>query len=149
MYWTQPFRTGINFAMAQSGARLLISTFEEGPLMLELDQQRPGARVLWKGHGKSEIDTDKLHASISTPIIDGDYIYGICSYGQLRALDARTGERLWESRAVTVERTRWVSAHAISRNAWPCSCVSAIASTPRCNACCSISICWRSMTGRS
>ena len=112
-YWTQPFRTGINFAMAQSGARLLISTFEEGPMMLELDQQRPAARAVWRGHGKSEIDTDKLHSSLSPPIIDGDYIYGICSYGQLRALDARTGERLWESRAVTVERTRWVSAQMV------------------------------------
>lgn len=112
-YWTQPFRSGINFAMAHSGARLLISTFQEGPLMLELDQHRPGARVLWKGHGTSEIDSDKLHASISTPIIDGDYIFGICSYGQLRALDARTGERIWESRAVTVERTRWVSAQLV------------------------------------
>ncbi|HEV8319928.1 MAG TPA: PQQ-binding-like beta-propeller repeat protein [Vicinamibacterales bacterium] len=112
-YWTQPFRTGINFAMAHSGARLLISTFEEGPMMLELDQQRPGARAVWRGHGKSEIDTDKLHSSLSPPIIDGDYIYGVCSYGQLRALDARTGERIWESRAVTVERTRWVSAQMV------------------------------------
>ena len=81
--------------------------------MLELDQQKPGARVLWKGNGTSEIDTDKLHASISTPIIDGDYIYGICSYGQLRALDARTGERIWESQAATVERVRWASAQMV------------------------------------
>jgi outer membrane protein assembly factor BamB len=114
-YWTQPYRSrsAINFAMAQSGARLLMSTFEEGSLMLELDQERPGARVLWKGHGTSEIDTDKLHSSISTPIIDGDYIYGICSYGQLRALDARTGERIWESRAATVERVRWASGQLV------------------------------------
>jgi outer membrane protein assembly factor BamB len=112
-HWTQPFRSGIHFAMAQSGARLLVSTFQEGPLMLELDQQRPAARVLWKGHGTSEIDTDKLHSSLSTPIIDGDHVYGVCSYGQLRALDARTGERIWESREATVERTRWVSAQLV------------------------------------
>jgi outer membrane protein assembly factor BamB len=113
MYWTQPFRTGINFAMTHRGARLLLSTFEEGPLMLELDTERPAARVLWKGTGMSEIDTDKLHSSISTPIIDGDYVYGICSYGQLRALDARTGERLWETQAATVERARWTSAQLV------------------------------------
>ena len=115
IYWTQPFRSrnAINFAMAHSGARLLMSTFEDGPLMLELDQQRPGARVLWKGQSASEIDTDKLHSSLSTPIIDGDYIYGICSYGQLRALDARTGERIWESQAATVERARWTSAQLV------------------------------------
>jgi outer membrane protein assembly factor BamB len=81
--------------------------------MLELDTERPAARVLWKGTGMSEIDTDKLHSSISTPIIDGDYVYGICSYGQLRALDARTGERLWETQAATVERARWTSAQLV------------------------------------
>ncbi len=115
IYWTQPFRIGlgINFAMAQSGAWLLVSTFEEGPLMLELDQRRPGARVRWKGNGTSGIMSDKLHASLSTPIIDGDYIYGIGAYGQLRALDARTGERIWESQAVTVERSRWASAQLV------------------------------------
>jgi outer membrane protein assembly factor BamB len=115
IYWTQPYRSrnGINFAMAHSGARLLMSTFEDGPLMLELDRQRPGARVLWKGQSTSEINTDKLHSSISTPIIDGDFIYGVCSYGQLRALDARTGERIWESPAATVERVRWTSAQLV------------------------------------
>lgn len=114
IYWTQPFRTNaINFAMAQSGTRLLVSSFEQGPLMLELIEKRPGARVLWKGHGTSEIDSDKLHSSISTPIIDGDYVYGICSYGQLRALDAKTGERIWETQAATVERSRWASGQLV------------------------------------
>jgi hypothetical protein len=99
--------------MVHSGNWLLMSTFEEGSLMLELDQQRPEARVLWKSRGTSEINTDKLHSSISTPIIAGDHIYGVCSYGQLRALDARTGERVWESQAATVERVRWTSAQLV------------------------------------
>ncbi len=81
--------------------------------MLELDEKRPAARVAWKGTGTSEINTDKVHATITTPMIDGDYIYGICSYGQMRALDARTGERIWESQAATVERARWASAQIV------------------------------------
>jgi outer membrane protein assembly factor BamB len=115
IYWEQPFRgaSEMNIAMAHNGSRLLVSTFYEGPLMLELDANRPAARVLWRGNSTSEISTDKLHAVITAPIIDGDYIYGICSYGQLRALDARTGERLWESQAVTVERARWASAQFV------------------------------------
>ena len=47
------------------------------------------------------------------PIIDGGYIYGICSYGQLRALNADTGERLWETQEATVERRRWVSGYLV------------------------------------
>ncbi len=40
---------------------------------------------------------------ISTPVIDGDYVYGIGSYGQFRCLDARTGKRVWETLDVTLE----------------------------------------------
>jgi outer membrane protein assembly factor BamB len=112
-YWAQPFKSSMNIAMAHTGNRLLMSTFYEGPLMLELDEKKPGARVLWKGNGTSEIDTDKLHATLTTPIIDGSHVYGICSYGQLRALDATTGERIWESQAATVERVRWASAQVV------------------------------------
>jgi len=78
-------------------------------LMLTLDGSKPGATVAWKGKSDSEIQTDGLHAVITTPVIIGDYIYGICSYGQFRCLKAATGERVWESQAVTKERARWAS----------------------------------------
>ena len=76
--------------------------------MLALDDKKPAATVLWKGKSDSEIQTDGLHAVIATPVIIGDYIYGICSYGQFRCLKAKTGERIWETQAVTKERARWV-----------------------------------------
>ena len=115
LYWEQayPGASEMNIAMAHSGSRLLVSTMYEGPLMLELDANKPASRVLWRGNSSSEINTDKLHAIQTAPIIQGDYIYGICVYGQLRGLDARTGERLWESQAVTVERARWASAQLV------------------------------------
>ena len=37
-------------------------------------------------------------------MIEGDYVYGICSYGQLRCLRRATGERIWETQSVTVRR---------------------------------------------
>lgn len=115
-YWEQPHSssTEMNIAMVHAGPRLFMTTFYEGPLMLGLDEREPGPpRVMWKGNSTSEISTDKLHSTIAFPIVDGDYIYGICSYGQLRALDARTGERIWETQAVTVERARWASAQIV------------------------------------
>ena len=57
----------------------------------------------------SEIQTDGLHSTINTPIVQGDHIYGICSYGQFRCLKAATGERVWETQAITKERARWAS----------------------------------------
>jgi len=65
--------------------------------------------MLWKGKSNSEIDTDGLHTVVNTPVIDGDYIYGICSYGQFRCLKVKTGERVWETMDVTREKARWAS----------------------------------------
>jgi outer membrane protein assembly factor BamB len=82
-------------------------------MMLTLDASRPAARVLWKGTSDSEVQTDGLHAVVCTPAIDGDYIYGLCSYGQLRCLRADTGARVWETQAVTTERARWASGQMV------------------------------------
>ena len=112
VFWRQPYVVGGAMTVAvpvQIGQRLFFSTFYDGPMMLTLNQDRPTATVEWKGNSNSEIRTEGLHAVLATPIIDGDYIYGICSYGQLRAIDARTGERIWETQDATVERRRWVS----------------------------------------
>lgn len=111
-YWEQPFKVQMGMTIATpvfTESRLFVSAFYNGPMMLALDRDKPAARMLWKGSSDSEIKTDGLHALITTPVIDGDYIYGICSYGQLRCLNAKTGERLWESLAVTGEKARWAA----------------------------------------
>ena len=90
-----------------SGSRLLVSSFYNGSMLLELLGRR--SAVTWKGKSDSEIDTDGLHAVVNTPVIDGDYIYGICSYGQFRCLKLKTGERVWETLDVTKEKARWAS----------------------------------------
>jgi outer membrane protein assembly factor BamB len=92
-----------------AGNRLFVSSFYNGPMMLELDPAKPAAHVLWRGKSNSEINTDGLHALINTPVMDGDHIYGVCSYGQLRCLDARTGERVWETMELTKEKARWAT----------------------------------------
>ena len=110
--WKQPYKVGGSMTVAlpvKHESQLFFTTFYDGPMMLTLDQKKPGATVLWKGKSDSEIQTDGLHAVIATPVIIGDYIYGICSYGQFRCLKASTGERIWETQAVTKERARWAS----------------------------------------
>ena len=56
--------------------------------------------------------TDGLHSIIPTPIFDGRNIYGVCSYGQLRCLDASNGKRVWETLAAT-GKGRWWNAFLI------------------------------------
>jgi outer membrane protein assembly factor BamB len=109
VYWEIPMKVGQGMSVAtpvQSGQRLLVSSFYNGSAMVLLDDKAPTARVVWKGKSDSEIQTDGLHAVINTPIIQGEYIYGICSYGQFRCLNANTGERVWETQEVTKEKAR-------------------------------------------
>jgi outer membrane protein assembly factor BamB len=49
---------------------------------------------------------------VTTPLIIDDYVYGVDSYGELRGLDARTGERLWMSPEMTAQ-ARWSTAFLV------------------------------------
>jgi len=87
-----------------SGSNILVSSFYNGSMMVDLAGNR-----IWKGTSDSEVNTDGLHTVVNTPVIDGDHIYGICSYGQFRCLNLKTGQRVWETMEVTKEKARWAS----------------------------------------
>jgi len=113
LLWETPFEVQMGLTVATpvfDRGRLLVSSFFDGSMLLDLDPDRPAARVAWRGRSRSEIETDGLHALITTPVLAGGHVYGVCSYGQLRALDAKTGERLWESLGPVVEKARWAAA---------------------------------------
>ena len=99
--------------------RLFLSAFYDGSLMLKLDQDEPRVEKIWRRRGASERETDGLHAMISTPYLQGDYIYGVDSYGQLRCLDARSGDRVWED-LTAVPGNRWANIHMVrnGRQIW-------------------------------
>ena len=116
VYWEQPFKIFHGASVAtpvQSREKLLVTQYWNGAMMLELDPKTPKTTLVWQGKEVSEVLNDTLHSIISTPVLDGDYIYGICSFGQLRALDAKTGERIWETQEVTKERRRHTTAFLV------------------------------------
>jgi outer membrane protein assembly factor BamB len=116
VYWDVPSEVDMGMTVAtpvRSGPFLLVTSFYNGARMLRLDLTRPGATMLWSGKSNSEVDTDTIHSTISTPVIDGDYIYGIDSHGELRCLEAATGRRVWESQALIRERARWATAFLV------------------------------------
>ncbi len=116
VHWQQPFKIQAGMTVATpvlAGSRLLVSAFYNGPMLLELDSRLPRATMLWKGKSDSEIATDSLHALLTTPVIQGDYNYGICSYGQARCVKLSTGERVWETLDITNEKARWAAAFIV------------------------------------
>ena len=117
LYWEETWEAGMGMSVAtpvHSGNYLLVTQFYNGSLMMQLDQDRPSASLLWKGQSRSELpdETDGLHAMITTPLIEGDHVYGVGSYGELRGLNARTGERLWMSDRM-VAQARWGTAFMV------------------------------------
>jgi outer membrane protein assembly factor BamB len=121
LYWSVNFfvQNGIAIATPRKmGDLLFVSCFYNGPLMLKLRDDKPGATVLWRGKSKSEQPdrTDGLHSLMTTPFLKDGHIYGVCSYGELRCLKADTGERLWQTRQATGAAeggTRWANAFLV------------------------------------
>ena len=119
-YWSQKFEVKAALTIPtprQDGDRLFVSSFYNGSMMMKLDATKPAATLIWKGKAQSEQPrlTDGLHSIISTPFFKGDYIYGVCSYGELRGLKADTGERLWQTFQATTGagEERWSNAFLV------------------------------------
>lgn len=89
---------------------LFFTGFYDGALLLKLHQDQLGVEPVWFRRGESEQKTDAIHSIISTPIILGDYIYGVDSYGELRCLELKTGDRVWED-LTAVPKARWSNIH--------------------------------------
>ncbi len=115
--WQQAISSKSGLSVATpcvAGNLLFISAFYDGSLLLKLDGQQPTASQVWRRGGQNERLTESLHCLISTPVIEKDHIYGVCSYGELRCLDLKTGDRVWSTFEPTSgESARWGTAFLI------------------------------------
>jgi outer membrane protein assembly factor BamB len=82
--------------------KLFITSFYNGSMLVCVGANK--AEVVWKSKAKGEMPdkTTDLSSIMCTPWVEGEHIYGVCSYGQLRCLEADTGKRVW----FTMEATR-------------------------------------------
>jgi outer membrane protein assembly factor BamB len=118
LYWSVPFksRSGLTVSTArQSGNHLFFTSFYNGSLMLRLDSTKPVAATIWQTEKGDEKQTTHLNSILCTPFLEDGYIYGVCSYGQLRCLKMETGERVWETFQATTsgEPVRWANAFIV------------------------------------
>ena len=86
------------------------ATVWQAPQRQSADGQ--SASLAWSGKSDSERQTDGVHPIMCTPFFDGKHIYSVCSYGELRCLDAVSGRRLWSTLEAT-GRGRWWNAFLI------------------------------------
>ena len=121
VFWSEPGKANSGMTIAtprKLGDLLFVTSFYNGSVMMRLAADKPAATKLWQSKKASEKDTDALHTVMSTPFLEDGYIYGVCSYGQLRCLKADTGERVWETFAATTGKAvRWGHAFLVKNGA--------------------------------
>jgi RNA polymerase sigma factor (sigma-70 family) len=80
------------------GDLLFVSGSYDGPQMLRLTADKPGAKVLWRGKNKSiYFPGPHLHCLNTTPVLVDGYLYGVGNIGDLMCVKAETGEKVWET----------------------------------------------------
>ncbi len=111
--WEIPFTVQLALTIAtpvRSGPYLFVATQYSGARMLKLDDRKAQATLLWSNDTRNE---DTINPATSTPVIDGDYDYGLSSFGTLRCLEIATGKLVWETQALTKEHVMYVSAYFV------------------------------------
>ena len=95
---------------------IFVTSFYDGSLMLKVSDDGKSVSKVWAAVGPNEKATKSLQSIISTPIWLGDHIYGVDSYGELRCLEAKTGQRIWEN-LDAVPKARWSTIHFVQNGA--------------------------------
>ncbi len=127
VYWTVPINSNASMTIPTprlaGGNRLFLTSFYGGSTLIQLDPDNPtSAAVVWKSklsrtNPETPKNTDKLHCVMNTPFVKDGFIYGVCSYGQMRCLRLDDGARVWEDLRATgsmKEPTeRWANAFLI------------------------------------
>ena len=113
VYWEVPHVVDMGMTIptaVHSNPYMFVTSQYGGARMLRLAESHPDAALAWEGVGQSDPESgrilDTLDSVIGTPVIQGDYLYGVDSYGALRCLELRTGRRVWETDALIGARYR-------------------------------------------
>jgi outer membrane protein assembly factor BamB len=113
-YWTvaqEPMEYGVTIVTPQLlpdpklGDLLFVSSQYGGAVMVQLGKDPatglPTGKELYHRVSKSKRSSEAIQTLMATPVLRGGHVYGLDARGQLRCLVAATGDRVWESTAVT------------------------------------------------
>lgn len=118
--WKHPFKRArmiINVAdpvVDPETGSVFFTSFYDGSYLFAMNPGSGGLDLLWERRGRSEVHTDALHSIISTPVIRGEYIYGLDSHGEFRCLRLDNGDRVWSEQSL-VEKGRWGTAFLVQQ----------------------------------
>jgi outer membrane protein assembly factor BamB len=74
------------------GDFLYVGSWSNRALLLKLDADKAAVTTLWKGNRDNGV-----FCVNGTPFLENGHIYGVCSAGELRCVNIKTGERAWST----------------------------------------------------
>ena len=96
VYWTEALKPSFGMSIAtprRAGDYLFAGGMGGKALLLRLAADRPAVEEVWRGQRDTAV-----YPSNSTPAAEGGTLYGCDSMeGDLRAVDLKTGKRLWKT----------------------------------------------------
>ena len=97
-YWTVPFSPSYGMAIMAprlAGDFLMMGGMGKKSIGLKLKADQTTPEIAWEGTPKTGLSPKN-----STPVVDGDLVFGCDADGELRCFDPATGARLWTTTAV-------------------------------------------------
>ena len=76
---------------------LFLSSFYNGSTLLKLKEDESTPDIVYRTERASERKTTHLHGIMNTPVLRDGHLFGACSYGEFRCMEALSGERVWKS----------------------------------------------------
>ena len=98
VYWTVPFSPSYGMAIMAprlAGDFLMMGGMGKKSIGLKLKADQTTPEIAWEGTPKTGLSPKN-----STPVVDGDLVFGCDADGELRCFDPATGARLWTTTAV-------------------------------------------------
>ncbi len=93
VHWSMPFVPAYGMAIMAprlSGDYLVMGGMGKKSIGLKLKPDQSAPEIAWEGTPKTGISPKN-----STPVVDGDLVFGCDADGELRCFEAATGTRLW------------------------------------------------------
>lgn len=94
VYWSVELNPAYKMSIVapiKHGDYLLVTALQGSSMLLELDNEKPGAKEIWRSKG--------LHPDHNPPIVVDNHIYGVDVKGRMRCIKLVEGKRIWESLA--------------------------------------------------
>jgi len=95
VYWSLPLVPNYGMAIMsprKQGDLVYVGGIDKKSMLVKLDATRPAATVA--GYAKGVLAISPVN---STPLVDGDYIYGVDQDGKLHCAQLADGKRLWST----------------------------------------------------